>query len=121
MSVAAWAGIALAGGLGAVARLLLDAAVSGRAGGSFPWGTLAVNLTGTFALGVIAGAALGGDWRAVAATGLLGSFTTFSTWMLESQRLGEDGERRLMWANLAGSLVLGLIAVEMGRLIGQAL
>lgn len=121
MSAVAWAGIAVAGGLGAVARLLLDGAVSARARGSFPWGTLVVNLVGTFALGVIAGAALGGDERSVAATGLLGSLTTFSTWMLESQRLGEEGERRLMWLNLAGSLALGLLAVEAGRLLGQAL
>ena len=51
----------------------------------------------------------------IGATGLLGGYTTFSTWMFESQRLGEDGELRLGVVNLAGSLVLGVIAVWVGR------
>lgn len=121
MTTIAWIGVAMLGGLGAVGRLLLDAAVSARTGGRFPWGTLAVNLSGTAVLGVLAGAALGGDARVVAATGFLGSFTTFSTWMLESQRLGEEGDVRRLWLNLALALLLGLVAVELGRLIGGAL
>ena len=113
--------VALGGSLGGCGRFWLSGVIARRVGETFPWGTLVVNLIGTFALGVIAGAALGGDERSVAATGLLGSFTTFSTWMLESQRLGEEGERRLMWLNLLGSLAVGLLAVEAGRLLGQAL
>jgi CrcB protein len=115
------AGVGALGGLGAVARLLLDAAVSSRAGRGFPWGTLAVNLSGAFALGVLVGAAVSGDALRLAATGLLGSFTTFSTWVLESHRAAEDGRLRLGAANLAVSLVLGVALAWLGRLAGGAL
>ena len=57
----------------------------------FPWGTLAVNISGAFALGLVAGLALHGDALLLAGTSLLGSYTTFSTWMLETYRLGEEG------------------------------
>jgi CrcB protein len=116
-----WVGVALLGGAGAVARFLLDAAVSDRAGDAFPWGTLAVNLSGAFLLGLLTGVELTGDALLLAGTALLGSYTTFSTWMLESHRLGEDGEPARMWLNLAGSLLLGLAAAALGRAIGGAL
>jgi len=109
------------GGLGAIARFLLDGAVSGRAGGSFPWGTFAVNLTGAFALGVLAGAAISADAYRLAGTGLLGAYTTFSTWALESHRLGEEGRLRLGLANLLISLVAGLAVAWAGQRIGGAL
>jgi CrcB protein len=118
VSLAVWAGLAAAGGLGAVARLLLDGAVSERAGRVLPIGTLVVNLTGAFALGVLAGAGVGGDALRLAGTGFVGAYTTFSTWMLESHRLAEDGELRAAAANVAGSLALGLGAVALGRWIG---
>ena len=120
MSLAVTLGIGLLGGVGALARFLLDGAVSRRAG-SFPWGTFAVNLSGAFALGVLAGAAVGGDAHRFAATGLLGSFTTFSTWVLESHRLGEDGQLRVAAANLLVSLVLGVALAWLGRELGAAL
>jgi fluoride exporter len=113
-------GIGVLGGAGALGRFLLDAAVSARAGG-FPWGTLTVNLSGTLALGVLVGAAVGGDALRLAGTGLLGAFTTFSTWVFESHRLAEDGDARLGAANLLGSLALGLAAAWLGRRIGAAL
>ena len=69
-------------------RFLLDGAVASASGAAFPWGTLAVNLSGAFALGVLAGAALSDDAYRLAGTGLLGAYTTFSTWMLETHRLG---------------------------------
>jgi CrcB protein len=109
------AAIALAGGLGAVARFALDSAASGRRWlPGFPLGTLAVNVTGSFALGALHGAGVGGDALTIAGTGFVGSYTTFSTWMLESQRLGEDGEPLLLWANLAVSLLAGLAAFTIG-------
>ena len=114
-------GVALLGGAGAVARFLLDGAVAGRAGRSFPWGTLAVNLSGAFALGVLVGAALGGDALRLAGTGLLGAYTTFSTWMLETHREGEDGRTREAALNLAVSLALGLGCAWAGRELGVAL
>ena len=112
-----WAGVALLGGVGAVARFTLDSAVSARAGDAFPWGTLAVNLSGAFLLGVLNGNGVGGDALLLAGTGLLGSYTTFSTWMLESHRLGEDGDPARMWLNIALSLVAGLGAAALGRLL----
>jgi CrcB protein len=113
--------VGLVGGLGAVARFTLDGYVSGRAGRGFPYGTLAVNLTGALILGVLAGATVDGDAYRVAGTGLLGSFTTFSTWMLETHRLGEDDQRRWGLANLLGSLALGIAMAWIGRELGAAL
>jgi CrcB protein len=121
MSLAVLCGVGLIGGLGAIARFLLDAAVAGRMGRSFPWGTLAVNLTGALALGVLVGAAVDGDAYRLAGTGLLGAFTTFSTWALESHRLGEDGQLRLGILNFAASLVLGVGVVWLGQQAGAAL
>ena len=111
MSAGTWIGIGLLGGLGAVARVVLGAAVDARARSAFPWGTLAVNVTGAFALGALVGAGLGGDGYALAATGFLGAFTTFSTWVVDSRLLGA----RLGAANLAAALALGLLAAWLGR------
>ena len=115
MTLTLLAGIGLAGGVGAVARFALDTAVAGRVGTEFPLGTLVVNLTGALALGVLVGAAVDGDAYRIVATGAIGAYTTFSTWMFESQRLGEDGELQVGALNLAVSLVAGLLAVWLGR------
>lgn len=115
MSLGLLLGIGLAGGAGAIARFLVDGAVATRAFTEFPLGTFVVNLSGAFALGVIAGAALDDDAYRLLATGLLGGYTTFSTWMFESQRLGEDGELGLGALNLVAPLALGVIAVWAGR------
>lgn len=109
------------GGLGATARFLLDGAVSRRAGRAFPYGTLAVNLLGAFVLGVVVGAAVHGDAYRLAAVGFLGAFTTFSTWALESHRLGEDGRLGLGAANFVVSLVLGVALAWAGRELGLLL
>ena len=111
-------GIGLVGGIGAIARLLLDGAVSERVGGSFPYGTLAVNLLGSLILGVLIGAAVSSTTYRILGTGLLGAFTTFSTWAFESHRLGEDGELRLASLNFLVSLVLGVLAAWVGRHLG---
>ena len=116
-----WVGVAALGGVGALARFALDAAVSERASGGLPLGTLVVNLTGAFALGVLSGADVAGDGLLLAGTATLGSYTTFSTWMLESERLGEDGQPGLLALNLALSLALGLAAAALGRRLGAAL
>ena len=121
MSAPVWIGLALAGGLGAMARFLLDGAVSERAGRALPIGTLAVNLSGAFVLGLLDGAGVGGDALHLAGTGFVGAYTTFSTWMLETHRLAEEGEAAAAIANVAGSLALGLAAVVVGRSVGGAL
>jgi CrcB protein len=113
--------VAVLGGAGAVGRLVLDAAVSERTGDAFPWGTLVVNLSGAFLLGLLAGADVAGDALLLAGTALLGSYTTFSTWMLESHRLGEDGEPARMWLNIAVPLFAGLAAAAVGRALGGVL
>jgi CrcB protein len=121
MSAAALAGIAVVGGLGAIARLLLDGSVSARVGRGFPWGTLAVNLTGAFAFGVLVGAAVSGDALRIAGTGFLGAYTTFSTWMLETHRLAEDGRGRPALLNIVLSLGAGVLCASLGRELGMAL
>jgi CrcB protein len=116
-----WIGVALLGGAGAVARFALDSTVSQRAGSGFPWGTLAVNVSGALLLGLLDGAGVGGDALLLTGTATVGSYTTFSTWMLESHRLGEDGETARMWLNLAVSLLAGLAAAAIGKALGGAL
>ncbi len=111
-------GIALLGGAGAVARFLLDGAVSERSGSAFPWGTFVVNVSGAFVLGLLA--SLHGDAYRFVDTAFLGAYTTFSTWMLESQRLGEEGRLRLGLLNVVLSLAAGLLAVWLGRAVGRA-
>ena len=85
-----WSLVAVIGALGAVARYQLDAAVSRRSGAPLPLGTLTVNTLGSLALGVIVGAGTAHDPRFLMGGAFLGSFTTFSTWMFETHRLGED-------------------------------
>ncbi|MDQ6746048.1 MAG: fluoride efflux transporter CrcB [Actinomycetota bacterium] len=121
MTLPVLAGIAVLGGTGAVLRLLLDGAVTARAGGAFPFGTLAVNLSGALALGVLAGALHDADALRLLATGLIGAFTTFSTWMFETHRLLEDGEHRRGALNVALSLVLGVALAWAGTKIGARL
>jgi CrcB protein len=82
---------------------------------------MTVNLLGPLTLGVLLGAGISGDVLRILALGLLGSFTTFSTWIFETHRLGEDGRRRIAVANIAVSLLLGVAAVWVGKLIGGAL
>ncbi len=120
-TVLAWIGVAVFGALGAVARFRVDRVVSARRPSDFPLGTLVVNLSGSFALGVLVGVSLTGRALLVFGTGFLGGYTTFSTWMVESERLAEDGELRLMWINLLGSMGLGVLAAGLGWLAGGRL
>jgi len=121
VSVLVWAGVVLIGGAGSVARFLVDRLVSSAAGRDFPFGTLAVNISGAVILGVLSGLALSGDQALLAGTAAVGSYTTFSTWMLETQRLAEERQHRQVIANVAVSLVLGVAAAALGRLIGAHL
>jgi CrcB protein len=121
VSVLVWTAVVLIGGAGSVLRFYVDGIVSAAAGRSFPYGTLAVNLSGAVVLGLITGLALTGDAALLAGTAAVGSYTTFSTWMLESQRLTEERRYRSALLNVVVSLVLGVAAAELGRLIGARL
>lgn len=121
MSWAVWIGVAVLGGCGALARFGLTLLVADRLHPHFPAGTLLVNLSGAFLLGLLAGAAVDGDARLLLGAGALGSYTTFSTWMVETQRIGEAGKGRIAVANVLLSVALGLAAAALGRVLGQQL
>lgn len=121
MSAPAWIGVAILGSLGSLARFMLDGAVSSRDYSSFPFGTLAVNASGALVLGLLTGLALSGEALLLAGSAAIGSYTTFSTWMFETHRLGEDGQLLAGALNVLVSVVVGLAAVTLGRSIGVAL
>jgi fluoride exporter len=121
VNVLVWAGVVLIGGAGSVVRFLIDGTVSSAAGRDFPFGTLAVNVSGAVILGLLTGLALGSTEALLAGTAAVGSYTTFSTWMLETQRLTEERQHRKAILNVAVSLVFGVAAAALGRLIGTHL
>lgn len=115
MSPLVWGGVGVLGGVGALLRFLIDGVISGLTNRELPLGTLLVNVTGAFALGLVAGASLSGEALLLVGTAVLGSYTTFSTWLLETHRLAEEGELVAAVANCVLSLALGLGAVAVGR------
>lgn len=119
MSPLLFLGAALAGGLGAVLRYLVDLGVARFAGRRFPWGILLVNLTGSFALGIVTTALP--DAAFLLGAGLLGGYTTFSTAMLDTVALWRDGERPASAFNAIGMLLLGLLAAGLGLALGSVL
>lgn len=119
MSAAAWIAVGLLGGIAAGARFVLDAEVSARLGHRFPFGILTVNLAGALALGIVAGAGLHGEALAIVAGGAIGSFTTFSTWILDSHRLERAGHVDLALLNVGVSLLAGFAAVALGHWLGS--
>jgi fluoride exporter len=116
-----WVGVLIAGGFGAVLRFLVDGAVARRAARSFPFGTLAVNISGAALLGLLGGLALSRHAALLADTAFVGSYTTFSTWMLETQRLSEERQLGSAVANLVASIVLGIAATLAGQWIAGQL
>ncbi len=118
-TVLVWAGVVLVGGIGSVLRFLVDRTVARRVARPFPSGTLAVNISGAVLLGLIGGLALGKDAALLAGTAFVGAYTTFSTWMLESQRLGEERQLRPAVANIIVSVVLGIAAALLGQRIAE--
>jgi CrcB protein len=118
MSAAVWVGVAALGSMGALGRFLLDGWISARGARGLPVGTLAVNLSGALALGIVTGIALTGSALVLVGSAAIGSYTTFSTWIFETHRLAEDGRGRDAAANVLASVVLGLAAAALGRAIG---
>lgn len=120
--------LAIAGGgaLGALLRFWVSGWVYGLLGRGFPYGTLAVNVLGSLAMGIgyvllLERLALGPEWRAFLLVGLLGAFTTFSTFSLETFNLIEDGEVLRAATNMVGSVLLCVLAAWLGILLGRQL
>jgi fluoride exporter len=113
-----WVLVGLAGAVGAPLRYVVDTLVSARVEGAFPFGTLVVNLSGSFALGLLSGLAiyhgLPGTPKLIVGTGLVGAYTTFSTFSFETVALLEEGETRLAARNVAVSVLLGAAAAGAG-------
>jgi CrcB protein len=117
--------VAVASSLGGLTRYLAGGVIANRASGSFPWETFVVNITGAFVLGFLftlfSERLVVDPWlRTALLVGFLGSYTTFSTWTLESYRLIEDGAHAYALANLLGSLVAGVLATYAGVVLGRA-
>jgi CrcB protein len=116
--------IAVAGAVGALARWGVGTWF-GQRFPAFPWGTMVINVSGSFVLGVLFAAlierAAGSPTMRIAlTTGLMGAYTTFSTFSLETFRLLEDGATGAALANVGLSLALGLVAVWLGVSLGRA-
>ena len=118
MTVWTWIAVALVGGAASVARFVVDGEVGRRFGAGFPFGTLVVNLSGSFLLGLVTGLELSTVALLIAGTATIGSYTTFSTWMLETDRLGESGAPAAAMVNLVVSVVLGVALAALGRTVG---
>jgi CrcB protein len=117
--------IAIAGALGAVSRHQLESFVNRRWGDFFPWGTFAVNVSGSFVLGALVGTfahRFGVPlWLQAAATvGFLGAYTTFSTLSLQIYRSTATGHLAIAFANALGSLVAGVVALYVGIVVARA-
>lgn len=105
-------------------RYLVSGWVHRLAGPAFPWGTLAVNAGGCFALGVLMGlvearGAVGAEWRLFLGIGALGSLTTFSTFGYETVELVRRSELGLAAGSVAGNLVIGVAAVVAGNALAR--
>jgi CrcB protein len=118
--------VGIGGFAGAVARWVVDGRISAWTGGSLPWGTFAVNVSGSFFVGllfalVVERATLPTELRGPLMIGFLGAYTTFSTLALESWRMIEDGAWLYASANLVGSVIVGVVAVVIGVALGRAI
>jgi len=104
----------LAGAAGALCRYLVSGIVQEKTGSDYPIGTLSVNLSGAFLIGLAAGGSWLGPDTSTAVFGFLGGYTTFSTWMIETLRLGlPSGRPRAVW-NLTITLLLGVGLTALG-------
>ena len=116
-----WLGVLVAGGVGSVLRFVVDGAVARRMARSFPFGTLTVNISGAVLMGLISSLTLSRHAALLADTAFIGSYTTFSTWMLETQRLGEERQVSYAAANVVVSMALGIAAALFGQWIAGRL
>jgi CrcB protein len=117
--------IALGGSVGALLRYSVSGFAHKYLGAVFPWGTLTVNLAGCFVIGLLWELfdyyIVPGNMRIFLLTGILGAFTTFSTFGLETINLLRDGESRLAFYNIVFSVVFGLLLVFIGIVVARFL
>jgi CrcB protein len=117
--------VAAVGGLGAAARLVVDGWFRGRWARRLPLATIAINVSGSLLIGLLAGAlatgALQTNAYTIAATGFCGGYTTFSTAMVETVRLAQAGDHRRATANAFGTLVLAVAAAAAGFALSSTL
>ncbi len=115
--------VAIGAAVGGVARYLIGGWLASRLGPDFPWGTVFVNVTGSFVIGVVLilvqGGALPAGARPFVAVGILGGYTTFSTYSYETLGLIADGNYGVAVINVFVQLVLGLIGVYLGVVLGR--
>jgi fluoride exporter len=112
--------VALGAAIGAPLRYLTDRAVQTRHDSVFPWGTLTVNVVGSFILGLLTGLPVGASQAALWGTGFCGALTTYSTFSYETLRLAQTGARFYALLNVVGSIVAGVGAAALGLLLAQA-
>lgn len=112
--------LVVGGGLGAGSRYLVDGMIMRGRKSAFPLGILAVNVSGSFVLGVLTGLGtlLAPAWLTILGVGVLGGYTTFSTVSVETVLLAQRGRRDWAWLNLIGTLVLAVVAAGIGVLLG---
>ncbi|HLZ23909.1 MAG TPA: fluoride efflux transporter CrcB [Ktedonobacterales bacterium] len=117
--------VAAGGALGAVGRYLLGAWIAARVSPDFPWGTFLINVSGAFLIGVVFGLVtegmLSAEARLFLAVGVLGGYTTFSTFSYETLELLTDGNIEAFLLNGAGQLIAGLVAVYLGLIVSRVL
>jgi len=120
--------IALGGALGSVARFALSGLVAHQIGETFPWGTIVVNVSGSFIIGFFATLTgpdgrwlVSGTGRQFFMTGICGGYTTFSSFSLQTLSLTRDGEWLRAGGNVVGSVIACLVAVWLGHLAGSAI
>ncbi len=114
--------VAIGGALGAVGRYLTGLAAARFLGAGYPWGTLTVNVVGSFAIGVLFIALMAKDASRLSPfllTGVLGGFTTFSAFSLDALKLFEKGQPGLAAGYILASVVFSLLAVFLGVLVAR--
>ena len=118
-----WVGVG--GFVGSVARYLLGGWITNRLGPGFPYGTFAINMTGSFILGFIMGTLEGHVMSPIVrlsmAIGFVGAYTTFSTFTYETLRLLEDGSFLLAGLNVVASVLVGLVSGSVGLASGRGI
>ena len=108
--------VGLGGALGSVLRYWIGLAMNTP---GFPWGTLGVNILGSGVIGVLAGLGISGNFRLFLVTGVLGGFTTFSSYSLEAVMMIERRDYALAAAYVVGSVVLAAVALFIGLMVAR--